>query len=97
MPELELLVMPSSFTQIASSATPRALLGPGDNRMSRNARIKASTNTVFIGGNSQVSSTTGVQVPSGDAAPYMEIDMENPGEIYVVGVGQVYIIFEDVP
>ena len=79
--------------QITSTAVAKSLESGGNYQTNR-ILLKASAASIFVGG-ANVSTANGAELPSGAAAAYLELWASDPEEVYVVGVGTVYVIFEE--
>ena len=79
--------------QITSTAVAQAL-DSGGNIQTNRVLLKASAASVYVGG-ATVSTTNGAELPNGAAAPYLELWVADPAEIFVVGTGTVYVVFEE--
>lgn len=83
------------FQQVVSGAVPRSIIGAGGAFVTTRIHLKASANTVFVGHNADVTASSGVPLPVGDAAPYLDLWCDDPANIFVVGTGTVYVILEE--
>lgn len=79
--------------QITSTAVAKSI-SSGGNRQTNRVLLKASAATIYVGGLG-VSTTTGAEIPTGAAAPYLELWIRDPEKLYVIGVGTVYVILEE--
>jgi len=78
--------------QISAGSTPQPIDADGNVGPTNRILLKASTAGIYVGGNKNVTTSSGAEIPT---TSYLPLWMDDPSDLYVVGAsGTVCVIFE---
>ncbi len=80
--------------QYTTSGTPQSI-DPERAKSTYAVQLAADGAGTYVGG-PDVSTSNGAQIPVAATGGYLKIQGINPGDLYIVGSGKVFVVYEEV-